>query len=104
GGRVGGLGPVGAVGGRGGGGFARTPCGNTGEATSGATPRRADRALGLAQGHPVPGGRGERPAGVGGAGGGSLPCVARLGIQRARPYAPPARPCHAAAARNRTGV
>ena len=34
----------------------------------------------------------------------ALPCVARLGIQRARPYAPQARPCHAAAGRTGTAV
>src|SRR5262249_43051759 len=66
--------------------------------------RRADQGLGLAQDHPVPGGRVERLAAVGGAGGGSLPCVARLGIQCARPYASPARPCLKAAARTWTGV
>ena len=45
----------------------------------------------------VRGGRVERPAGVGGPGGGSLPCGPRLGTPPARPYPPPARPFFPAA-------
>src|SRR5262245_33530483 len=66
--------------------------------------RTPHSARGLAQGHPVPAGRGEQPTWVGGAGGGSVPCVAGLGIRRARPYTPPAHPCPAAAAGTGTAV
>ena len=57
----------------------RTRQGDADDARGRAGARRPDRAPGLAQDPPVRAGRGERPAGVGRPGGGSLPCGARLG-------------------------
>jgi hypothetical protein len=54
--------------------------------------RKRGRAPGLAQAPPTPGSRVERPAGVGGPGGGSQPRGPGLGTPRARHHLPPARP------------
>ena len=83
---------------------ARLIMGEVGHATGGVGRQRPDRAPGIAQDHPARGGRGERPAGVGGPGGGALPCGAPLGTHRPSPYPPLARPVCPAAGRTGPAV